>query len=178
VKIYTRTGDRGETSLFGGARVPKNDPRIEAYGTVDELSSHLGVARAAWAESPIDPQLHQAQLDLFEIGAHLASPGTSRFPGVDPARIEELESGIDAMERELAPLTTFILPGGTLAAAHLHVARTVCRRAERLVVALGLHEPDVEAGVVTYLNRLSDYLFVAARFANKRQGVDDVPWKR
>ncbi|HEV7922385.1 MAG TPA: cob(I)yrinic acid a,c-diamide adenosyltransferase [Thermoanaerobaculia bacterium] len=174
MKIYTRTGDKGETSLFGGARVPKNDPRIEAYGTIDELSSHLGVARAAWPASPIDPQLHQAQLDLFEIGAHLASPGTSRFPGVEPARIGELESGIDEMERELPPLTTFILPGGTLAAAQLHVARTVCRRAERLVVALG----SDEAGVVIYLNRLSDYLFVAARFANKRQGVDDVPWKR
>jgi cob(I)alamin adenosyltransferase len=174
LKIYTRTGDKGETSLFGGARVPKNDPRIEAYGTIDELSSHLGVARAAWPASPIDALLQQAQNDLFEIGAHLASPGTSRFPGVDPARIAELETAIDEMEGELAPLKTFILPGGTLAAAQLHVARTVCRRAERLVVALG----SDEAGVVTYLNRLSDYLFVAARFANKRQGVEDVPWKR
>jgi cob(I)alamin adenosyltransferase len=174
MKIYTRTGDKGETSLFGGARVAKNDPRIEAYGTIDELSSHLGVARAAWREAPVDAQLHQAQLDLFEIGAHLASPGTSRFPGVDPAHIVELEAGIDAMESELTPLKTFILPGGTLAAAQLHVARTVCRRAERLVVALG----SDEVGVIIYLNRLSDYLFVAARFANKRLGVEDVPWKR
>jgi cob(I)alamin adenosyltransferase len=175
MKIYTRTGDKGQTSLFGGARVPKNDPHVEAYGTVDELSSHLGAARAAWADAPIDAQLHQVQIDLFEIGAHLASPGTSRFPGVDPARIAELESGIDAMESELVPLTTFILPGGTVAAAQLHVARTVCRRAERLVVAL---EERDEAGVVTYLNRLSDYLFVAARFANKRKGIEDVPWRR
>lgn len=174
MKIYTRTGDKGQTSLFGGARVPKNDPNVEAYGTVDELSSTLGVARAVWPNAPIDAQLHQVQMDLFEIGAHLASPGTSRFPGVDPARIAELETGIDQMESELAPLKTFILPGGSPAAAHLHVSRTVCRRAERLVVAL--HEQD-EAGVITYLNRLSDYLFVAARFANKRQGIEDVPWK-
>jgi cob(I)alamin adenosyltransferase len=133
MKIYTRTGDQGQTSLFGGARVAKNDARIEAYGTIDELSSHLGVARTMPLPSDVDAILHQVQIDLFEIGAHLASPGTSRFPGVDTARIEELERAIDAMERELAPLTTFILPGGSSSAAHLHVARTVCRRAERLV---------------------------------------------
>ena len=131
MKIYTRTGDTGETSLFGGARVAKNDPRIEAYGTVDELNSFIGVARAAWASSPIDAELHQAQMDLFEIGAHLASPGTSRFPGVETSRVEALEQAIDRMEQELEPLKTFILPGGTLAAAQLHVTRTVCRRAER-----------------------------------------------
>ena len=177
MKIYTRTGDRGETSLFGGARVTKNDPRIEAYGTVDELNSFIGVARAAWTESPIDAQLHQAQMDLFEIGAHLASPGTSRFPGVEAARIEELEQAIDRMESELEPLKTFILPGGTLAAAHLHVTRTVCRRAERLVVALG-DPAEATQSTIAYLNRLSDFLFVAARFANARAGVGDVPWKR
>jgi len=177
VKIYTRTGDAGETSLFGGARVSKSDARIEAYGTVDELNSFLGVARAAWPDSPIDAQLAAAQSDLFEIGAHLASPGTSRFPGVELARIEELEHGIDAMEAELAPLKSFILPGGALAASHLHVARVVCRRAERLVVAL---QDDSEAtkSSIAYLNRLSDYLFVAARFANRKFGVDDVPWTR
>jgi len=177
VKIYTRTGDAGETSLFGGARVPKSDARIEAYGTIDELNSFLGVARASWPESPLDAQLAAAQSDLFEIGAHLASPGTSRFPGVDPAHIEELEHGIDAMETELTPLKTFILPGGSLAAAHLHVARVVCRRAERLVVALQDSSPAT-ASSIAYLNRLSDYLFVAARFANRRAGVDDVPWTR
>ena len=117
------------------------------------------------------------QLDLFEVGAHLASPGTSRFPGAAVARVEELERAIDAMERELAPLTTFILPGGSSSAAHLHVARTVCRRAERLVVALEDESPAT-ISTVRYLNRLSDYLFVAARFANRRAGVDDVPWKR
>lgn len=173
MKIYTRTGDRGETSLFGGARVPKNDPRIEAYGTVDELNSLLGVVLAI--ES--DVQLLAVQRDLFEIGAHLASPGTSRFTGVDSSRIEELERGIDAMEAELAPLKSFILPGGTPAAAQLHVARTVCRRAERLVVALHDDDPATLSSI-TYLNRLSDYLFVAARYANHKRGVEDVPWTR
>ncbi len=177
MKIYTRTGDHGETSLFGGTRVPKNDARIEAYGTVDELSSHIGVARATSLPADIGEELNRIQIDLFEIGAHLASPGTSRFTGVDPQRIEDLERAIDVMERDLEPLTAFILPGGTLAAAHLHVARTVCRRAERCVVAL---QDDTPATVstITYLNRLSDYLFVAARFANRRAGVEDVPWKR
>lgn len=177
MKIYTRTGDSGETSLFGGARVAKNDARIEAYGTVDELSSFIGAARAAWPQSSVDDQLHQAQIDLFEVGAHLASPGTSRFPGVDVARIEELERAIDAMTNELAPLTSFILPGGSNAAAQLHIARTVCRRAERLVVALH-DESDATRSTIAYLNRLSDYLFVAARFANAKHGVGDVPWKR
>ncbi len=177
MKIYTRTGDHGQTSLFGGARVAKNDARIEAYGTIDELSSHLGVARAAAIPSPVNDTLHQVQLDLFEIGAHLASPGTSRFPGVDAARIEELERAIDSMESALEPLKTFILPAGSAAAAHLHVARTVCRRAERLVVALHDDSPAT-ISTIAYLNRLSDYLFVAARFANKAAGVDDVPWKR
>lgn len=173
MKIYTRTGDRGETSLFGGARVPKNDPRIEAYGTIDELNSNLGVVLAMDA----DAQLLEVQRDLFEIGAHLASPGTSRFTGVEAARIEELERCIDAMEAELAPLKSFILPGGTAAAAQLHVARTVCRRAERLIVAL--HDDDLATqSSIAYLNRLSDYLFVAARYANRKRGVEDVPWTR
>ena len=177
MKIYTRTGDRGQTSLFGGARVAKNDGRMEAYGTIDELSSHLGVARTTLLPADVDAILHQVQVDLFEVGAHLASPGTSRFPGVEPARIDELEQAIDAMERELAPLTSFILPGGSSTAAHLHVARTVCRRAERLVVALQDQSPAT-VSTIAYLNRLSDYLFVAARFANQRAGVEDVPWKR
>ncbi len=177
MKIYTRTGDQGQTSLFGGTRVAKNDPRIEAYGTVDELSSHLGVTRASGVPDETSAELERVQSDLFEIGAHLASPGTSRFTGVNPKRIEDLEHAIDAMEQELAPLTTFILPGGALAASQLHVARTVCRRAERCVV--GLHDDSAPTqSTITYLNRLSDYLFVAARFANLRAGVADVPWKR
>lgn len=177
MKIYTRTGDHGQTSLFGGARVAKNDARIEAYGTIDELNSQLGVSRASAIPAESDAILHQVQVDLFEIGAHLASPGTSRFPGVDEERIAELERAIDAMERELEPLKSFILPAGALAAAQLHVARTVCRRAERLVVALH-DESDATLSTIAYLNRLSDYLFVAARFANSRAGVADVPWQR
>lgn len=176
MKIYTRTGDLGQTSLFGGARVAKNDARIEAYGTVDELSSFLGVARASGVPAEVERVLEQVQRDLFDIGAHLASPGTSRFPGVDPQRIADLENAIDAMERELAPLKNFILPAGTLAAAQLHVARTVCRRAERCVVALH-DESAATMSTVAYLNRLSDTLFVAARFANRRTGVADVEWK-
>ncbi|HEX8251647.1 MAG TPA: cob(I)yrinic acid a,c-diamide adenosyltransferase [Thermoanaerobaculia bacterium] len=177
MKIYTRTGDHGQTSLFGGARVAKNDARIEAYGTIDELNSFIGVSRASAIPAESEAILHQVQVDLFEIGAHLASPGTSRFPGVDAERIAELERAIDAMERELEPLKSFILPAGALAAAQLHVARTVCRRAERLVVALH-DESDATLSTIAYLNRLSDYLFVAARFANSRAGVADVPWKR
>jgi cob(I)alamin adenosyltransferase len=173
VKIYTRTGDRGETSLFGGARVPKNDPRIDAYGTIDELNSHVGVVLTMNA----DAQLLDVQRDLFEIGAHLASPGTSRFAGVEASRIEALEHGIDAMEAELSPLKSFILPGGTLAAAQLHVARTVCRRAERLTVALHDDNPATQSSIA-YLNRLSDYLFVAARYANHKRAIEDVPWTR
>jgi len=169
LKIYTRTGDSGQTSLFGGARVRKDDIRIEAYGTVDELNAFIGVARASWAQSPIDAELSAIQADLFDLGARLAAPGSDRFPGVPVPRIERLEEAIDAMEAELTPLRSFILPGGSLAAAHLHVARTVCRRAERLLVALG------EDAV--YLNRLADYLFVAARFANAQQGVTDALWR-
>lgn len=174
MKIYTRTGDAGETSLLGGARVSKDDRRIEAYGTIDELSSCIGVARASWTAGPIDAELARVQNDLFEIGAQLAAPGSDRFRGADPARVEKLERAIDAMERELMPLTNFILPGGSVSAAHLHVARTVCRRAERRVISL---QDGTRTGAVVYLNRLSDYLFVAARYANAKHGVSDVTWK-
>ena len=175
MKIYTRTGDSGETSFFGGARISKSDPRIEAYGTVDELNSFVGVARASWPESPLDSQLDTIQRDLFDIGAQLASPGQPRFTGVSSERAADLERAIDIMERELAPLATFILPGGSLPAANLHVARTVCRRAERLVVAL---RDNALQRTLVYLNRLSDYLFVAARFTNARLGASDVPWTK
>ena len=171
------TGDSGETSLFGGARVRKDDARIEAYGTIDELNSFLGVARASWPSSPLDAQFHAIQSDLFDIGAHLASPGNVALRRTAGGARDALEHDIDAMESELAPLKTFILPGGTLAAAHLHVARTVCRRAERLVVALS-DDDDATKASITYLNRLSDFLFVAARFANHMNGVADVPWTR
>ena len=151
----------------------KKHIRIEAYGTIDELNSLIGVVRAAWSDAPIDVQLDAIQRDLFDIGAQLASPGKSRFNGVSRARIEALEQGIDDMERHLTPLTNFILPGGALPAAQLHVARAVCRRAERLVVTLGAKAPKI---TIAYLNRLSDYLFVAARLANAEHGVEDVVW--
>jgi cob(I)alamin adenosyltransferase len=177
VKIYTRTGDTGETSLFGGSRIAKDDPRIEAYGTIDELNSAIGMARAGWPSSPIDAELNRVQSDLFDIGAYLAAPGSERFRGVNAHRIEDLEQAIDSMEAKLQPLTTFILPGGSPAAAQLHVTRTVCRRAERRVVALGDTTSEAQT-TIAYLNRLSDYLFVAARFANLRHGIGDTPWTR
>jgi cob(I)alamin adenosyltransferase len=177
LKIYTRTGDTGETSLFGGSRIAKNDPRIEAYGTIDELNSFLGIARASWASSPLDAQLQRVQSDLFDIGAYLAAPGTKRFGSVDANRIQELEQEIDSMEADLQPLATFIVPGGSPAAAQLHVARTVCRRAERRVVALEESSLEMQT-TIAYLNRLSDFLFVAARYANRRHGTVDTPWSR
>ncbi len=173
LKIYTRTGDAGHTSLFGGKRVSKKNARIEAYGTIDELNSFLGIIRATWSDSPIDVQLDAVQRDLFDIGAQLAAPGKNQFTGVSQSRIGSLEQGIDDMERTLTPLKNFVLPGGSIPAAHLHVARTVCRRAERLVVALGDKAPKM---TLAYLNRLSDYLFVAARYANAQLGVEDVMW--
>lgn len=154
--------------------MPKNHPRIESYGTIDELNSHIGVVRAVWPASPIDDELQRIQSDLFAIGSRLAADDPVRYPGVAPERTSGLEAAIDSMEQRLTPLANFILPGGSLAAAHLHVARTVCRRAERLVVAL----PDAkDQETIGYLNRLSDYLFVAARLANVTQGVPDCLWR-
>jgi cob(I)alamin adenosyltransferase len=174
VKIYTRTGDTGDTSLFGGHRVKKHEKRIDAYGTIDELNSFIGLARATFPESPLDAELERVQNDLFSIGAQLAAPGNDRFPGADPVRVAELEGAIDNAEGELAPLMNFILPGGTLAAAQLHVARTVCRRAERIIVSLGHDAPET---TIVYLNRLSDFLFVAARLSNRKLGAEDVVWR-
>lgn len=178
MKIYTRTGDAGETSLLGGARVRKDHRRIAAYGTVDELNSSIGCARAAWVGGPIDARLGTIQGDLFEIGAFLATIAPNEmFRGPADARIEELESAIDEMEAKLEPLKTFILPGGSPASAALHVARTICRRAERKVVSLEELSDDMSR-TLQYLNRLADYLFVAARYANLEAGVADVAWKR
>lgn len=177
MKIYTRGGDAGETSLLGGDRVPKNDPRIEAYGSIDELNSTLGVVRAV-APELLSAELEQIQNDLFDIGAQLAAPRLEdRFPGVSSGRVAALESLIDTLESELEPLRNFILPGGTVAAAHLHVARTVCRRAERCIVSLGETSSDATRRTITYVNRLSDALFVFARVANRRAGVRDVEWR-
>lgn len=182
MKIYTRTGDAGDTGLFGGGRVPKDDLRVEAYGAVDELNSALGVAVARLDDATADwkDRLREIQSDLFAIGAILAtSPsakGKPKLPALDEGRVTEMERWIDELDRELAPLKVFILPGGSPLAAHLHLARTVCRRAERRVVTLS-HGTAVPAGLLTYLNRLSDLLFVLARAANARAGVPDVEWR-
>jgi cob(I)alamin adenosyltransferase len=179
MKIYTRTGDDGSTGLYGGTRVRKSDPRIECYGTVDELNAMLGLAAVA-AEPSLQRLLMAAQNELFVIGAELATPSgkepPSRMTPIGEACIARLEAEIDSAESPLAPLHNFILPGGGEAAARLHVSRTICRRAERLAVALATHEA-VDPLVITYLNRLSDWLFVQARWSNHVAGVKDVPWK-
>jgi cob(I)alamin adenosyltransferase len=186
LKIYTKTGDRGETGLFGGQRVPKDHARVEAYGDVDELNSVLGIAvskLAAAGQTAMAEALLAVQSDLFTVGANLATPApedggreTSYIPVLPEGRVGELEAWIDAAETELEPLKSFVLPGGTGPAAYLHLARTVCRRAERRVVSLS-HQAEVGAEWITYLNRLSDLLFTLARLANRRAGVDDVPWQ-
>ena len=181
MKIYTRTGDSGDTGLFGGGRVPKDHPRVAAYGDVDELNAAIGVARATGPLPRIDELLVPIQRDLFAIGSLLATPNREKMAQhlekaqVTDARIAELERAIDDCERELEPLRAFILPGGTPRAAALHVARTVCRRAERSVVALRRNE-DLPEIVVIYLNRLSDLLFMLARVANRENGAAEVTW--
>jgi cob(I)alamin adenosyltransferase len=181
LKIYTRTGDEGETGLFGGGRVGKDHPRVEAYGEVDELNAAIGMARAVELMPRVDEVLVPVQRDLFAIGALLATPDRERMreqldkARIDDARIAELERAIDECERELEPLKAFILPGGTPKAAALHVARTVCRRAERRAVALE-HADALPRLVIVYLNRLSDLLFVLARVANRRAGAGEVTW--
>jgi cob(I)alamin adenosyltransferase len=180
MKIYTRTGDDGSTGLIGGGRVRKSDPRIECYGTVDELNAALGLAAVA-ADAPVVARLRRVQNELFVVGSHLATPDTApaavHLPPLDDAMVARLEMEIDAAEGELPPLRQFILPGGTEVAARLHLARTVCRRAERLLVDFSLDRP-VPTTILTYLNRLSDWLFVQARLANRAAGVADVPWAK
>ncbi|NUN68740.1 MAG: cob(I)yrinic acid a,c-diamide adenosyltransferase [Bacteroidetes bacterium] len=178
MKIYTKTGDKGETALFGGERVPKDAQRIEAYGSVDELNCELGVIRAAKPHPSIDRILAKIQHQLFELGADLATPIAHQSPFIPRIKRRHavlLERTIDALEKELQPLKTFILPGGSPTAAHLHLARTVCRRAERNVVRLSRNE-DIGDAVIVYLNRLSDLLFVMARYANHKDGVEEVKW--
>lgn len=179
VKIYTKTGDTGETSLFDKTRVSKADPRVEAYGEVDELNACLGAARAARLDADLTAVLEQIQSELFAVGARLADP-SSRIAArvekvtVSNAEVEQLEAMIDRLDAQLPPLRRFILPGGSTAGALLHLARTVCRRAERRVVGLGAGA--VDPVIVTYLNRLSDLLFVMARVANHRAGTTEVEW--
>ncbi len=181
MRIYTRTGDKGDTGLFGGGRVPKNHPRVEAYGDVDELNAILGLARSVESMPRVDEILIPIQRDLFSIGALLATPIPEKVQQqlekarIDDDRIAQLERAIDDGEAELEPLHSFIVPGGTFKASTLHVARTVCRRAERKVIALQ-GEVDVPGIVVRYLNRLSDLLFVLARVANRRGGAAEVTW--
>ena len=181
LKIYTKTGDAGDTGLFGGGRVPKDHPRVTAYGEIDELNALIGMARAAETMPRIDEVLAPIQRDLFSLGALLATPDLEKMKEqlakarLSDARIGQLEQAIDDGESELEPLTAFILPGGTPKAAALHVARTVCRRAERAVISLQ-RETEVPQIVIVYLNRLSDLLFVLARVANKRAGVGEVTW--
>ena len=177
MKIYTRTGDDGTTGLYGGARVPKDDPRVEAYGTVDETNAAIGLVRAAALPAEVDAVLAKAQSTLFDVGAALATPSdrAKAVATIGEDDVTALEDAIDALEARLAPLQTFVLPGGTEAAARLHVARTICRRAERLVVSLASHE-TVSPLIVRWLNRLSDLLFVQARYANHVAKVPDVPW--
>jgi cob(I)alamin adenosyltransferase len=176
MKIYTKTGDAGETGLFGGPRVSKDHSRIEAFGTVDELNSHLGIVRTLPAAGEFDALLRRVQCELFDLGAQLATPGASQ-ERITTQHVEVLEQAIDRYETEVEPLKCFILPTGTPLAAELHVARTVCRRAERRVVTLaGRLETTIPANAIEYLNRLGDLLFVLARVANHREGVADDPW--
>jgi cob(I)alamin adenosyltransferase len=187
MKIYTRTGDEGDTGLFGGQRVPKDDIRVEAYGEVDELNAVIGLAMGQVAAEDLPEvarRLRVLQGDLFVLGANLATPAPADggrpndyIPALPAARIAEMEDWIDAAEAELAPLTSFILPAGTTGAATLHLARTVCRRAERRLISLA-RSATIDPDCQRFLNRLSDLLFVWARLANQRAGVPDIPWER
>ncbi|MDR7484816.1 MAG: cob(I)yrinic acid a,c-diamide adenosyltransferase [Armatimonadota bacterium] len=174
-KIYTRTGDRGETGLFGGGRVPKDDPRVEAYGALDEANSALGLV-ATHLDADLAAVVRAMQRTLFEVGAELATPQPGRVPALGAEAVASLEALIDGWEAELDPLQTFILPGGCREAALCHLARALVRRAERRTVTLAREQP-VNPEILRYLNRLSDCLFILARVLNRRAGVDDVPWE-
>jgi cob(I)alamin adenosyltransferase len=176
-RIYTRTGDKGETGLVGGTRISKGSPRVEAYGNVDELNSVLGLARAFLKDKEIDLILEEVQRDLFVAGADLASSGgaTREVPRISKERVAEMEKTIDKFEGELVPLRAFILPGGGAAGSLLHYARTVARRAERRIVTLSKTE-KVNEQVIPYMNRLSDLLFVVARVANHRENKAEIEW--
>ncbi|MBE2252010.1 MAG: cob(I)yrinic acid a,c-diamide adenosyltransferase [Myxococcus sp.] len=178
MKIYTKTGDTGETSLFGGGRVGKDHHRVESYGQLDELNAVLGMARAEGLGA-LDALTQTLQDQLFTIGSILATPPESKaaghLPKLKPEWVTAMEQAIDGFDAQLPPLTSFVLPGGTKGAAALHLARCVCRRAERRIVPL-MREGDVAQEIVVYLNRLSDLLFTMARAANHFAGVKDVPW--
>lgn len=178
MKIYTKTGDKGETALFGGERIPKDAVRIEAYGSVDELNSVLGIVRSLTPHTKLEKILSKLQNELFILGADLATPISYKshlIPRIKRNHCAALEKQIDRIESNLEPLKSFILPGGTVVASYLHFARTVCRRAERQVVKLS-HNEDIGDVVIVYLNRLSDFLFVIARFANALEKHEEVKW--
>ncbi len=178
MKIYTKTGDAGDTALFGGQRLPKDALRIEAYGVVDELNAHLGLIVRHCDSADLTSRLLRVQGELFQVGADLATPldaKTSHIARLDSAPIQRLESEIDEWTEALPPLTSFILPGGSQPGAELHIARTICRRAERRTVSLARAEA-VNENVIIYLNRLSDWLFVLARMVNFRQNVPETTW--
>lgn len=178
MKIYTKTGDRGETGLWGGQRVSKDALRVHAYGTVDECNATLGLARTSAMDQELDQLVNTLQNQLFVVGADLATPGeAANIPRIGEDDVLFIEQAIDRLEEQLEPLKQFILPGGSAAAAQLHLARTICRRAERWVVSLARDE-SINPQIGIYLNRLSDLLFVLARAANQRAGVSDVPWER
>ena len=179
VKIYTRTGDQGETALFDGRRVSKSDLRVDAYGEIDELNAAIGVVLAAGVDADIATMLRAIERDLFAVGGRLADPSHRvadrvQKAVVSPGDVARLEAWIDQLESELPPLRRFILPGGSPAGAQLHVARTICRRAERRIVSLG--PESVEPELLAYVNRLSDFLFVAARAVNHRTGLPELEW--
>lgn len=179
MKIYTKKGDNGETSLFGGQRVPKNSPRIEAYGTVDELNAHLGIVLSLKPPSEIHTILERIQNDLFVLGADLATPinvQSEKVQRIQQSHVQKLEETIDRLEEHLEPLHSFILPGGSQISAQLHTARTICRRAERCTMQLSKTEA-IGPLPITYLNRLSDLLFVLARYTNLLDGQSETRWK-
>lgn len=180
MKIYTKTGDDGTTGLFGGKRVAKFSSRIEAYGTVDELNAVIGVALTHDLHAKVSEPLKQISSLLFTVGSDLATPQDasqkSSVPAITEEHVDFLEKWIDAYQEHLPALRNFILPGGSPGGAHLHLARTVCRRAERAIVALKQDE-EINPIVLRFINRLSDYLFVAARFVNAKEGHDDIEWK-
>lgn len=180
MKIYTKTGDAGETGLFGGARVSKASLRVAAYGEVDELNSAIGWARVAVSDADLDALLNRIQNELFEVGAELGSTANRKekggLPLIEEAQVQNLERAIDQYEEGPPALQSFVLPGGSESAARFHLARCVCRRAERAVVALGEQE-TLRGELFRYLNRLSDLLFTLARYSNHAAGVEDIPWK-
>jgi len=178
-KIYTKTGDKGQTALFGGARLPKHHIRIESYGTCDELNSHIGLLNDYISDEKLKGWLTNIQNNLFVLGSNLALDPNSKLevPTLKPTDVELLEKAIDDMESKLEPLKSFILPGGHVHSSQAHISRCVCRRAERLVVALDEVEENLDPILIQYLNRLSDFLFVAARYISKLEGAKEIPWQ-